>query len=218
MPEFFVRKNMTNEEAELCALDLVEQLGLFPVQQKRFRSGRDAVLQAESVIDFSEANGMTDEQLRGWAEAKASEMGLFPSDQLGQRKTILVDLAAMAEMNFQEALHYAKSLIVAGGRPGLQPPVEALECGQRKTGKESSDTVSNPFAATEGSPSGIPEQSQQIQDLQKELSKVKAQLLSEERAHGALRIQYRNLETKLFEAVAARKRLEAVVQSLENGK
>jgi hypothetical protein len=40
------------------------------------------------------------------------------------------------------------------------------------------------------------------------IEKLKAALSQEEKAHGGLRIQYRNLETKLYEAVGGRNRIE----------
>lgn len=46
------------------------------------------------------------------------------------------------------------------------------------------------------------------------IEKLKAALAQEEKAHGSLRIQYRNLESRLYEAVGGRKRVEAELKSL----
>jgi predicted flap endonuclease-1-like 5' DNA nuclease len=46
------------------------------------------------------------------------------------------------------------------------------------------------------------------------IEKMKANLLQEEKAHGVMRIQYRNLETKLYEVTAARKSAEADLKTV----
>ena len=44
------------------------------------------------------------------------------------------------------------------------------------------------------------------------IERLKANLAQEEKAHGVLRIQYRNLESRLYEAVGARKRVETDIK------
>jgi chromosome segregation ATPase len=46
------------------------------------------------------------------------------------------------------------------------------------------------------------------------IERLKAGLSQEEKAHGALRIQYRNLENKLYEAVGGRKRYETELKAV----
>ena len=46
------------------------------------------------------------------------------------------------------------------------------------------------------------------------IERLKANLSQEEKAHGVLRIQYRNLETRLYEAVGARKRVETDIKAI----
>jgi len=46
------------------------------------------------------------------------------------------------------------------------------------------------------------------------IERLKANLSQEEKAHGVLRIQYRNLETRLYEAVGARKRVESDIKTI----
>lgn len=46
------------------------------------------------------------------------------------------------------------------------------------------------------------------------IEKLKAGLAQEEKAHGVLRIQYRNLESRLYEAVGGRKRVETEIKTI----
>ena len=46
------------------------------------------------------------------------------------------------------------------------------------------------------------------------IERLKANLSQEEKAHGVLRIQYRNLESRLYEAVGARKRVETDIKTI----
>ena len=46
------------------------------------------------------------------------------------------------------------------------------------------------------------------------IERLKAHLTQEEKAHGVLRIQYRNLESRLYEAVGARKRVETDLKAI----